>query len=81
MDLHSSFNLSILYQQQFKSGIETPDHKGQWHQHLQNLFASFYESNTKGTNVWITLYAVCLYNVHVLYCAAGSPNAYYMLLV
>ena len=37
------------------SGIETPDRNGQSYQHLQTLFALFYESNTERTNFLITL--------------------------
>ena len=56
MHLYSTFNLrlflSIFVFYFLKSGIETPDRKGQWFQHLLTLFAFFFnESNTKETNL------------------------------
>ena len=46
-----------------------------WNQHLLTLFASFYESDTEGTNFGMMFHKVVLrvYNVHVLYCTPGSP--------
>ena len=34
----------------------------------------------KGQTFGLCLYILCWYNVHVLYCIPGTPNAYYMLL-
>ena len=66
MHLYSIFNLrlflSILFYIKNKSDIETPDRNCQWYQHLQTLFAIFYESNSVWTNFGLcfVLYSTCV---------------------
>ena len=73
--LYSILSCDFVLIHFLKSGIETPDRKGQRYQHLLTLFVFvFYDSNSEGDSLSDYVDNICVCSVHVLYCIPCCSN-------